>query len=212
MQGQGHVTAQDALKQLVADQLRPAFKARGYRQRGLTFYRTVGDNFGVVQLQKSRSATAISLDFTINLGVFSGRVQRALSQIMWVPEVNRVPTEPACHLRQRIGLLLPEARDVWWTVRAGADQAERGRTLRSVLEMHAFPFLDGRVSDEGLRDHWLQRPPQGPPGLALAVLVRDLGPRDALAPLLDRLRTQAPPRATLLHAAIERFAARVASG
>ena len=188
------MTAQDTLKQLVADELRPVFKDRGYRQKGLTFYRPVEDNFGIVQLQKSRSATATSLDFTINLGVFSGRVHRTLSQIMWVPEVNGVPTEPACHLRQRTGWLLPEARDVWWTVRADADRAERGRTLRTVLEEHAFPFLAARVSDEGLRDHWLQHRPQGPQGLALAALVRDLGPQDALASVLERLRGEFPDR------------------
>jgi len=201
-----HVTAQDTFKRLLADELRPVLEARGFRQKGFTFYRALEDNYGIVHFQKSRSATAASLDFTINLGVFSGRVRRALSQIMWVPEVKGVPTEPACHLRQRIGDLLPEARDVWWTVRRDADPSERGRTLRPILETRAFPFLDARVSDAGLRDHWLERPPRGPQGLALAVLVRDLGPPDALAPLLGRLRSETPPTATLLLAAVERFA------
>jgi hypothetical protein len=209
LEGEGQLTAQNTFKLLLAQELLPTFKARGFRQKGLTFYQTVEDNFAIVQFQKSRTATAASLDFTINLGVLSGRVQGALSQIMWVPQVNGVPTEPACHLRQRIGFLLPEARDLWWTVRADTKLTERGRTIRPVLESYAFPFLGARVSDTGLRDHWLARPPHGPQGLALAVLVRELGPADALTPLLKRLHSETPATATLLLAAIERFVAGV---
>lgn len=205
------MTAQDTFKRLLAEELRPDFKARGFRQKGLTFYRAIEDNYAIVQFQKSRSSTAASLDFTINLGVFSARVQRALSQIMWVPEVNGVPTEPACHLRQRIGFVLSDARDVWWTVHADGDLSERGRTLRPLLKKRAFPFLDARVSDIGMRDHWLERSPGGPQGLALAVLVRDLGPPDALVPLLERLLSETPARATLLLAAVERFTAGIAA-
>ncbi|WP_394840846.1 DUF4304 domain-containing protein [Pendulispora brunnea] len=201
------LTAQDAVKQLVADELRPTFKARGFRTKGLTFYRQVADNFGLVQLQKSQASTAATVQFTINLGVFSGRIQRVLSEITWMPDVTGVPTEPDCHLRQRIGHLLPEARDTWWSVRPDTNLAEFGTKLRLVLEEHAFPFLDARVTDEGLRDHWLQHMPHLRDGLALAVLVRDLGPRAMLAPLLERLRAEASPSATFLVAAIERFAA-----
>jgi hypothetical protein len=60
------VTAQDTFKLFLAEELRPDFKARGFRQKGLTFYLTVEDNFAIVQFQKSRSATAGLLDFTIN--------------------------------------------------------------------------------------------------------------------------------------------------
>ena len=200
-------SAQDAFKQLVADELRPTFKARGFRQKGLTFYRHIGENFGIVQLQKNRGSTATCVEFTINLGVFSARVQRALAQIMWVPEVAAVPTEPACHLQERIGLLMPEARDVWWTISERTAVPELGETVRSALDKYGFPFVDARDSDEGLRDHWLQ---QGPEGLDLAVLVRDLGPQGALAPLLERLRAETPPTATSLLAAIGRFSADLA--
>lgn len=201
------MTAQDAMKRFVADELRATFKSHGFRAKGLTFNRQVADNFGIVQLQKSRNSTASVVEFTINLGVFSDRVQQTLSKFMWMPEVTGVPTEPACHLRQRVGFLLPEARDVWWSIRADGVVAELGATIRSVLERQAFPFLEARISDEGLRDHWLQRAARGPEGLALAVLVRELGPRQILAPLLERLRAETPPAATLLVAAIDRFSA-----
>jgi hypothetical protein len=201
------MTAQDAFKRFVADELRGTFMARGFRARGFTFHRRVADNFGIVQLQKSQYSTATNVDFTINLGVFSGRVQQTLSNIMWMPEVRDVPTEPACHLRQRVGFLLPERRDTWWSVREDEDTAELGAAIRLVLEQHAFPFLQARMSDEGLRDHWLQEARRGRDGLALAVLVRDLGPEHMLASLLERLRAVTPSTATALIEAIDKFSA-----
>lgn len=201
------MTAQDAMKKFVLDELRTTFDSRGFRAKGLTFHRRVADNFGIVQLQKSRNSTATLVEFTINLGVFSARVQRTLSSIMWMPEVARVPAETACHLRKRIGSLLPEPRDVWWSVRSDAVLTELGAAIRWVLELHGFPFLEARISDEGLRDRWLERPPRGPEGLALAVLVRDLGPHEVLASLLERLRAETPSTATSFLAALDRFSA-----
>ena len=118
-------------------------------------------------------------------------------------EVAKVPTEADCQLRERIGSLMPEARDVWWSLRDGEDTDAIGTVLRTALETYAFPFLDARVFDEGLRDHWLAAPPLNNAGLALAILVRDLGPRELLAPMVERLRSQCPPTATLYLAAID---------
>ena len=100
---------------------------------------------------------------------------------------------------------MPERRDVWWTATGDTDRRRLGVTLRSVLEAHAVPFLLARISDEGLRDHWLRESPRGREGLGLAVLLRDLGPKVALIPLLDRIRAEAPPAAAGLVGALDRF-------
>ena len=70
------VAAQDTIKRLVAEHLAPTFKQRGFRSKGLTFHRAVGDNFAILQLQKSRGSTASVVDFTFNVSVFSGRLYR----------------------------------------------------------------------------------------------------------------------------------------
>jgi hypothetical protein len=204
------MTAQEAFARLVATELHPTLKSHGFSKKALTFYKHTDENFTLVQLQKSSSSTAASLSFTMNVSAYSGRIQRGLEPIIWTPNVSRVPTEPDCQLRQRIGSLLPEAKDVWWTVHDGADLADLGARLRAVLTDLAFPYLDTIATDVGLRDHWrAQNHLSGPEGLALAVLLRDLGPRDALAPLLDRLRAETPPAADMFLAALDRFAATV---
>jgi hypothetical protein len=133
-------------------------KAHGFKKRALTFHRRMGDNFAVLQFQKRRTSTSASVEFTINVGVFSGRVQRALALSTWVPDFADAPNEPECHLRERIGLLMPERQDTWWAVRHDTNPSELGAKLRAVLETHALPFLAARTSDEGLRDHWRAQP------------------------------------------------------
>ena len=79
---------------------------------------------------------------------------------------------------------------------------------RSCCISYAFPFLDARVTDEGLRDHWLAGDTaHGAEQLALAVLLRDLEPREELAPLIDRMRSTIGPDATILRDALEKLAA-----
>lgn len=200
------MTAQDELKTLVSSDLQPLLKAHGFGKKGLTFYRRNPGNFGLVQLQKSRYSTSSEVTFTINVGVFSDHLQRELGKIWWVPEVGKIPTEPSCHVRKRIGLLMPEANDVWWTVKSDAPSA-LGAELCRVVQTYALPFLDARATDEALRDRWIDDGTTGGISeLQLAVLLRDLGPRDRLEPLLTHLRATTPPRATLLRSALDRFA------
>jgi hypothetical protein len=199
------VTAQAAMKEWSTTVLRPIFKSHGYRSKGLTFYRQAEDNFAVVQLQKSVHSTSSVVEFTVNLAVFSARVQRSVSKYLWMPEINGVPSESACHLRQRIGLLTPEKRDLWWSIPEGGVPFKLAATIASLLEKYAFPFLETRTSDEGLRDHWLQHLPRGPAALGLAVLVRDLGPPAKLMSLLDQIRENSGPGAALFIKALDQF-------
>jgi hypothetical protein len=124
------MSAQAVLSRLVGEHVHPLLKAAGFKKKALTFYRTVDRNHGLVNLQKSKTSTATSVEFTINLAVFSARLQEGLGAITWVPTVSDVPIEPACHLRRRIGALLPDRRDLWWGVRQESDAAEVARSSR----------------------------------------------------------------------------------
>jgi hypothetical protein len=128
------------MKLLVVEELQPSLKVSGFRKQALTFYRRVQGNYAIIQLQKSRHSTASMVEFTINLGVFSPRVQQGLEQYIWVPDVKKVPTEPNCHLRLRIGRLMPERPDPWWAIGPNTDRGPLGATLRALLDSQALPF------------------------------------------------------------------------
>jgi len=182
------------------------FVARGFRKRALAFHRRTGENFSVVQFQKSQSSDARSLTFTINLGVFSARLQRELDPIVGLPDVKGVPNELACHLRRRIGPLLPERRDTWWRVGVDSAPSEIASTVMGVLEQTAFPFLDALTTDEALRDFLLSNTPHDRnEELALVILVRDLESCAAARALLDRFRAAAPSNAIWHFSALDRL-------
>jgi Domain of unknown function (DUF4304) len=202
--------AQEAFARLVTDHVQPLLKAAGFKKKALVFHRLRDRNYGLVHLQKSRKSTATSVEFTINVAVFSSRLQEGLAALTWVPTVTDVPTEPDCHLRRRVGSLLPKHQDIWWGVRTVADISTAWTAIGPVLKEVAVPFLDRIASDEDLRDYWLAKPEgtrSGPEDLALGVLLRDIGPRETLGPFLDRVRASAPPGAVGLVGAVERLAA-----
>ncbi len=95
------VTAQDVLKTVLATELRDKFAAHGFKKRAQSFSRRTGENFSIIQFQKSQSSDALSLTFTINLGVFSARLYRALEPIVESPDLIGLPKESDCHLRRR---------------------------------------------------------------------------------------------------------------
>src|SRR5690606_15259551 len=81
-------------------------KLRGYRRKDHTFRKLENDLWLIIDVQSATGSTPRAVDVTINLGVFVPRLEDA--------EVE--PSVWSAHWRQRIGYLMPEARDVWWII------------------------------------------------------------------------------------------------
>jgi hypothetical protein len=125
--------------------------------------------------------------FTSNLGIFSERI----GEPCWASG-SRPPAEPGCHFRERIGYLLPQRQDHWWTLNRTTDLDALGDEIEGHVVRLAVPEIDRYISDEGLRDLWLTG---RSPGLGdgerlrfLAILLNALGPQDWLPPTLEALR------------------------
>jgi Domain of unknown function (DUF4304) len=105
--------AKKLVDEIVKRGLQPHLKAAGYKKKARTFFRELdGGVFQIVNVQLSQWGTATESKFTINLGVFFPSIQ----QISLKPALDGVPNEYDCHLRQRIGMLMPDHLDHWWTV------------------------------------------------------------------------------------------------
>jgi hypothetical protein len=170
--------AAQAMKGLVAA-VRPGLKDLRYRKRGNTFNRiTQPDglihviNFQMGAFHPPGTAEIPGLRpnlygrFTINLGI-------------WLPALTE-PGSPApaqrgtrfindydCHLRARIGELLPEPRDTWWPLTTPADQLTA--SVSSAITEHALPWLARFCTwDDTLRQleaappdpNWFMSPPR----------------------------------------------------
>jgi hypothetical protein len=170
--------AAQAMNGLVAA-IHPGLKRLGYRKRRHTFNRVIQPdglihviNFQMGHFDPSGTAEIPGLRpnlygrFTINLGVCLPGLTEPGSQAP-AQHSARFINDYNCHLRARIGELLPEAVDTWWRLNAPADQLVA--IVRSAITGRALPWLT-RFStwDDTLRQleaapadpNWFMSPPR----------------------------------------------------
>jgi hypothetical protein len=129
-------------------------KPLGFKKKGATYYRRAENNLMVINFQKSKSSTAHSAIFTINLGVCSTLLWD------WSKEYNSnqplLPHASDCHWRIRIGDLLPQQLDHWWQLEDGVPAANLAKEISSILVDRAIPEMDKYIKDENLQQCWLE--------------------------------------------------------
>ncbi len=111
------MTAQDVFKELLQSTVAPALGAHGLKGSGQVFELPDERFWALLGFQKSTYSDRSKVKFTINLCVVSkaeyGEARR---------ESSYLPAKPSPNIQggpgwwQRIGYLLPERRDYWWTI------------------------------------------------------------------------------------------------
>ena len=112
--------AQGLLDVVISSSVGPLLKADGYRKAGHTFRKTQPTCVFVVNVQASQSSSADWLKFTVNLGAFYPELNSVLNRGGWASPSASGPTEAHCHVRERLGHLMPSQRDVWWELQVGS--------------------------------------------------------------------------------------------
>jgi len=128
----------------VVRRVAPVMKANGFRKRRHSFNRGAGDGIvhhlsfqmgafdppGTVEIPGLRPN--LYGKFTVNLGVFVPAMSRmGAPRSDWINDYN-------CQLRKRLGELLPEQADVWWSL----EHADAGEDVRREVSDQALPWLD----------------------------------------------------------------------
>ena len=172
---------------------------RGFARRGSVLFCERGGNFGLIDFQKSQKTSREAVVFTVNLGVVSGKLVRFFSPSKKVGPPARVSD---WHWRERLGFLLAEGRDQWWSISAGTDVRRISQTLEDALIRLALPEIERYIGDESLRDLWLARRSPGLTELQrlrnLAVLLQAIGPGHELPLVMDELRKSSTTTANLI--------------
>jgi hypothetical protein len=125
---------------LMAELLRPV----GFRKAGSLFTRALPTVFHLISLQSSTSSTASSLRVTVNIAV-------------WVPslaEATQRPDVSSSHWRQRIGTLMPEHSDRWWTVTTKREAPSAAADMIAAVQQFALPALAALETSAALADLW----------------------------------------------------------
>ena len=142
------MTAQTRLSALLRDHIAPTLRKQAFKGSGKAYHRWFDANIAVVDVQSSSWNSASEARFTINLGTASGLVRANQG---FLP--STIPKEYECHWRSRIGGLIGDNRDLWWTIGAratDADLARLGGELSDLLTIYAIPELERRVSDPAI--------------------------------------------------------------
>jgi hypothetical protein len=122
-------------------------KQHGYKRQGKGWCRRVADGWLILSPQSSSSSTRDYLKFTFNLGAHSDLVARLSNETI---DETKAPSESSCHLRQRIGLVMPEHNDKWWGLADHHDLALLTVEVNGAISSFALPFLESVSSNAAL--------------------------------------------------------------
>ena len=87
-------------------------KKAGYRKQARNFHAASPDHIKVVNVQAGRCSDESTGSFTINLGVYFPEVSRLAE----APPFKGKPKEYDCTVRQRLGPLMHDGKDIWWRI------------------------------------------------------------------------------------------------
>jgi Domain of unknown function (DUF4304) len=102
----------------------------------------------VVALQKSRSSTASSIEFTINASIY---LKRLLD-----PEYDDVEnlSDYGGHCYWRIGNMLEIPSDLWWRIEDRADATDTNSEVLKAVRGTMLPFLAKLSSERAVLELW----------------------------------------------------------
>jgi Domain of unknown function (DUF4304) len=122
----------------------------GYRLAGTTFRKIVDGNAGIISFQRSQQAVGVTR-LTINVEIICG----PLLEAWWQPELSKAGAGHG-HLRERIGFLMPQKADIWWTIGEAADGAEfrqKAEVVDAVVSL-GVPYIDRHIRTADLIAIW----------------------------------------------------------
>jgi hypothetical protein len=141
-------SAKAVISQLLASDVTPVLKPRGFDRRGNTYERVRDGRHELIHIQPNKWNNRYGGSFTMNLGIFIPDVDRIAS----LYPLREAPREADCQVRCRIGELgrdgLPLDRASvdpwrgWWEFAAATDLSTLGTELRPWVEHNALRFFD----------------------------------------------------------------------
>jgi len=134
----------DALLSVIDENLKPL----GFIRKGSIFRLLDHNNCGIIEFQQSDKSTQENLVFTINLGVACGDILCSGSS-----SISKARIIDA-HLRQRIGMFLPERPDKWWDLNPSVNSELLAQEVTDLLLKKGVPYIKGLLETKALVALW----------------------------------------------------------
>jgi len=135
-------------KRLILEAMSRVLKPKGFRKKATLFSRPRDGIVHLVGLQSSTGSTASSLKVTVNVAIWL----EALA-----PVRGGNPDAPSpwdAPWRERIGFLMPDHRDVWWTACTDDEAVEVAEAISTAIRDAVLPNLDKYGDSSKIIQDW----------------------------------------------------------
>jgi hypothetical protein len=125
--------------------LTAALKLLGYAKSGSTFRLHNAGTISIISLQSSTSSTSAMAKVTVNFGVHV--------LVLQDPQ-QRNPFSWSAHWHQRIGHLMPQKDDIWWSIRTMEESRAVAAEIVRCVEQFGLPALAQVSTVPAIQRHW----------------------------------------------------------
>jgi hypothetical protein len=136
-------SALDRFRTMMREHVAPELRRMGFRGSGQSFMLPSKDHWVLLGFQKSRSSSAEAVRITVNITVVS-KQEWALAH----ERASYLPERPTANTSygtftwwKRIGSLLPDGRDRWWTLSSGSPTASVAAEVLDAIRIYALPAI-----------------------------------------------------------------------
>lgn len=140
-------TAQELFKVMLRDHVAPALREAGLKGSGTAYFVPSETHWALVGFQKSTSSDSSQVKFTVNLKV----VRKDLWHEQRTRFTSGMPERPSPTLSymfewdKRIGFVLPEGQDHWWSLRVGDAPDGVAREVLEAVRAYGLPVLRQQI-------------------------------------------------------------------
>lgn len=139
-------TAQLIFKDWTKEQLAPALRSLGFKGSGQSFTLPDADCWALLGVQKSTSSSADLVKFTLNLSVANRQLWVDLRnwEHYWMAARPSANSQSPGQTMRRIGSVLPNGQDKWWSIATGASSDSLGALsaeIESAVREFGLPEL-----------------------------------------------------------------------
>ena len=151
------------IDEIIKAGIAPLLKAHGFKKKARNFYRSFDDRIDVINVQASQYNEGAKGRFTINLGVYFP----AIAEITEAIPVKGMPKEYNCTVRERIGGVLDNRQDIWWSVDETTNLNEVSIELATKVEGFCLPWLESMASLDNVKNYVARSVPFRAAGISL---------------------------------------------
>jgi hypothetical protein len=132
---------------MMKDSVAPALRQLGFKGSGQAFSLPSQTHFAMIGFQKSMYSDSNDVRLTANVSVIPRSAwEEARAERSYLPRKPAPSTFYGSFAWQkRIGALLPDGKDTWWVIRAGADPTSVAAEIIESVRVYALPAMKDQI-------------------------------------------------------------------